>query len=113
VEGYDGETVIDDVATRLVVDTMTATLMGRNGECSTLMHHQIGELELEKAITTSLGYEDVRTAHESAINSNHGATCTSQAEAIGEQLTTFMSAYPTLFPDRRFTHGQNHGVHVA
>jgi hypothetical protein len=69
----------------LILDTMSTALEGRNGEHSIFMHHQVGELELEKAITTSLDDEDdVRAVHESAIDPNHRATCASQAEAMRE-----------------------------
>jgi hypothetical protein len=97
VNGYDGEKAVDDTtAMSIVLDTMLTALEGRNGEYSTFMHHQVGELELEKAITTNPKDEaDVRI--ESAFDSSHRATCTSQAEAMREQLTIFMSAYPTLF----------------
>jgi len=98
VNGYHGEKAVDDTATMsLIIDTMSTALEGRNGEYSTFMHHQVGELELEKAITTSLEGEDVHAAHEPAINSIHRATCASQARAMREQLATFMSVYSTLF----------------
>jgi hypothetical protein len=57
------------------------------------MHHQVGELELEKAITTSLEDED----DETATAPEHRAKCTSQAEALREQITAFMLAHSTLF----------------
>lgn len=98
VSGYDGQKEVNGAALSLVVNTMNAALEGRNGEHSTCTHHQVGELELEKVITTSLeGRDDVRTVHEPATNSDHRAVCASQAEAMREQLTNFMSAYPSLF----------------
>ncbi|KAM0709614.1 hypothetical protein Q7P35_003654 [Cladosporium inversicolor] len=97
VEGYDGQKDGEDATMSLVLDTMTAALEGRNGEYSTFMNHQVGELELEKAITTNLEDEDgVRSIDESAMRSHHRATCASQAEAMREQLTTFMLTYPSL-----------------
>jgi hypothetical protein len=93
VQGYGSEDEVDDAAMSLVVDTMTAALEGRNGEYSTSMHRQVGELELEKAITTSLEDED----NETATAPKHRASRTSQAEALREKITTFMSAHSTLF----------------
>jgi hypothetical protein len=97
VNSYDVEKIVDDTAAMsLVLDTMSTALEGRNGEHSTFMHHQVGELELEKTITIEDG-DDLRIVHESATDSTHHTTCTSQAEAMREQLITFMLAYPTLF----------------
>jgi hypothetical protein len=96
VNGHDGEQAVNDTsAMSLILDTMSTALEGRNGEHSTFIRHQVGELELEKSITTS--FEDENDLHESAVGSKHRATCTFQAEAMREQLATFMSAYPTLF----------------
>lgn len=98
VNGYDGEEEADEAAMSLVLDTMTATLEGRNGEYSTIMNHQVAELELEKIITTSFeDQNDVCTADVSAIDSKHRVACAFQAKAMREQLTTFKSAHPTLF----------------
>lgn len=93
-----GKAFEDTAAMSLVLDTMLTALEGRNGEYSTFMHHQVDELELEKNIGTPLeGGHDVHNISESAIYSKHLATCTSPAQAMREQLNTFMSAYPTLF----------------
>jgi hypothetical protein len=97
VNGYNGEEEVDDTAAMsLVLDTMSAALEGPNGEHSTFMHHQVGELELEMAITTTIDEDEARTVHEPAIKSEHGLACVSQAEAMRELLTTFMSTYPGI-----------------
>jgi hypothetical protein len=98
VQGFDSENGDADAAMSLVLDTMSTALEGRNGEYSTFMHHQVGELELEKAITTSLeDQDDVHTVHKSAVDLKHRTTCASQAEVMRKRLDSFMSAYPTLF----------------
>ena len=97
VSGYEGEKRVDDAAMTLVLDTMSAALEGPNGEHSTFMHHQVGELELEMAIETTFGDEgDIRTVHEPAMCSQHRSACASQAQAMRKLLTTFMSTYPSI-----------------
>ena len=89
VNGFHGETIGDDTASMsLVLDTVSAALEGRDGEHQTLMHHQVGELELEANASTSLTEEGT---------SKHRAGCASQAEAMRKQLNAFMSTYPALF----------------
>lgn len=97
VTGYDGEERVNDASMSLVLDTMSAALEGPNGEHSTFMHHQVGELELEMAIKTTLADgDDVCIAHKLATESQHRSTCASQAEAMRKLLTTFMSTYPSI-----------------
>jgi hypothetical protein len=76
----------------LVLDSVSASLEGRNGEHQTLMHHQVGELELEMSIFTTLA-----NASNEEKPSSHESVYATQAEAMREQLTTFISTYPTLF----------------
>lgn len=97
VNGFESEKRVDDAAMTLVLDTMSAALEGPNGEHSTFMHHRVGELELEMAIETIYGDEDdVRTAHEPAVYSQHCSACTSQAQAMRRLLTAFMSTYSNI-----------------
>ena len=98
MNGYPDEKDLDDTATMsLVLDTMSAALEGPNGEHSTFIHHQVGELELEKTISTNPADGDgIHTVHEPGLDSKHRIACAFQAEAMREQLTTFMSAYPSV-----------------
>lgn len=98
VNGYNGENEVDDTAAMsLVLDTMSAALEGPNGEHSTFMHHQVGELELGMTIKTTLAdADDVYIAQNSAMDSQHRSTCASQAEAMRGLLITFMSTYPSI-----------------
>ena len=97
VNGYDGEKRVEDAAMTLVLDTMSAALEGPNGEHSTFMNHQVGELELETTVETTLADEDdVCIAHRLAMDSQHRSSCASQAEAMRGLLITFMSTYPSL-----------------
>jgi alkylhydroperoxidase/carboxymuconolactone decarboxylase family protein YurZ len=82
----------------LVLDIMSAALEGRNGEHAKFMHHQVGEIELEKTITTTAANpEDVQTIDQSELLAKHCTTSAAQAESMRQQLTMFMAAYPTIF----------------
>jgi hypothetical protein len=87
VNGYDGKKVGDDTATMsLVLDTVLASLEGRNGDRPTFMHHVVGELELETSVTAdplSEGYDDSKQR--------------AAQKTMRQQLAIFMSTYPTLF----------------
>lgn len=97
VNGYSGEKNVDGAAMSLILDTMSAALEGPNGEHSTFINHQVGELELEAAVETTLADgDDVCIAHRLAIDRQHRSSCASQAEAMRELLVTFMSTYPSL-----------------
>ena len=85
VNGYDGEEVVDGSATMsLVLDTVSAALEGRNGECPIPMHQEVAELELETIVATN---------HLSEYERNHAP----QTEAMHAKLTAFVSTYSTLF----------------
>lgn len=83
VSGLEGEDSEEGTpAMTLVLDTMTAALEGRDGEHPESIHHQVGELELEKTVTASpLDDRDTNTA---------------QADSMREKLASFMTAYPTI-----------------
>ena len=66
VNSYNGEKGVDDAAMTLVLDTMSATLEGPDGEQSTFMHYQVGKLGFE---TTVAHEDDVHAAHESSMYS--------------------------------------------
>jgi hypothetical protein len=85
-------------AMTLVIDTMSAALEGRNGEHAKFMHHQVGELELAKTITTTAAkHEDLYTIDQAELLAKHCTTSAAQAESMRQQLTVFMAAYPTIF----------------
>lgn len=80
VEGKDGSSMT------VVLDTITASLEGPNGDHPKYFTHQVGELELEKTVTT-----------ESSESKEHEEICTSEVQRMNKQLATFMSAHPDLF----------------
>jgi hypothetical protein len=85
-------------AMTLVLDTISAALEGRNGEHAKFMHHQVGELELAKTITTTAGkHEDAFILDRAELLARHCTTSAAQAESMRQQLTTFMAAYPAIF----------------
>ena len=81
----------------ILLDTMSATLEGRDGELPKYMHHQVGELELEKTITTSLTTEDDVNFNEAKLAARHQAVRGFEAYVMREQLSTFMQSYPAIF----------------
>lgn len=99
LDGYVDEEGSDHTANMtLVLDTMSTALEGRDGKYPKAMHHTVGELELEKTITTNLLDEDhARFDRDTENMSNHDAVCASQAEVMREQLSTFMAAYQSVF----------------
>jgi hypothetical protein len=88
-------------AMTLVLDTMSAALEGRNGEHAKVMHHQVGEIELEKTITTTAAkHEEIYTIDHAELLAKHCTTSAAQAESMRQQLTMFMAAYPAIFQVR-------------
>lgn len=98
VNGFEGETTEDGApAMTLVLDKVSAALEGPNGEHPIYMHHQVGELELEKTVTTSFTNDlDARDSSEADHSANHRAANASHADSIRNQLTSFMAAYPAI-----------------
>jgi hypothetical protein len=89
-DGGDG----NDAATlTLVLESMLASLEGPDGSHPKYMQHRVGELELEKSVTTDItttkfGKNNVPIADSVAI---------SESDKMNAHLEEFMAAYPSIF----------------
>lgn len=86
----------DDAAMTVVLDTIIASLEGPNGGHPKNFRHQVGELELEKTITTEPSDHD----DESDLSIKHHSTRAMESDKMSMQLADFMKAHPELFVGR-------------
>lgn len=93
----NGQDTNHDAAMTILLDTMSAALEGRNGELPRYMHHQVGELELEKTITTCPTTENDARSNESELIARHQAVRASEADVMRQKLSTFMATHPDIF----------------
>jgi hypothetical protein len=84
----------DDAASlTLVLDSMLASLEGPDGSHPKYMQHRVGELELEKSVTT-----DVTTTKFGKNNVPIAdSVITSESNKMNTHLEEFMAAYPSIF----------------
>lgn len=73
-------------AMTVVLDTITASLEGPNGDHPKYFTHQVGELELERNITT-----------ESGEAQEHEEVCAAGTEQMNQRLASFVEAHPDVF----------------
>lgn len=87
-----------DAEMTILLDTVSAALEGNDSELPRYMHHQVGELELEKTITTCPAAEkDACFNDEVELTARHHAIRASEAKVMRTQLSTLMAAHPAIF----------------
>ncbi|KAM0719946.1 hypothetical protein Q7P37_004081 [Cladosporium fusiforme] len=95
VQSLDGKQSHDDeAAMTIVLDTIIASLEGADGGHPKNFHHEIGELELAKTVTTQLnGTAD----GDGALVRKHDSARVAEGDRMDEELAAFMKARPEVF----------------
>jgi hypothetical protein len=89
-DGGDGD---DAAALTLVLDSMLASLEGPDGSHPKYMQHRVGELELEKSVTTDI----TTTRFEKNNIPIADSVAISESDKMNAHLEEFMAAYPSIF----------------
>lgn len=81
---------------------MLASLEGPDGSHPKYMQHRVGELELEKSITTTAIEDDVTNAKSpfttvSSISEQHNTTFASESDMMNTHLEAFMATHSEVF----------------